>query len=149
MSTQLTLDQRKQRIETSVKIGLLGVAGFLVAPIILHTIVGIAGLAVAGFLGLAIINLAPAVAAQIANWRLKALKAVAARNPIETLENRYSQLKDSLLKQRDNIKQRIAIASKIYDQIKSFESQFNILIRDGVGVPYMIVVLSDGELAPS
>jgi len=120
-----SLEQKRQNIEKFVKILVLGVVGFLVAPVIFATIKGLIGLALAGVVALVMINLAPSVAAMIANWRLKALKAVAAANPIETLQNAYSTRKESLVKQRDNIKARIAVAAKIFSQITSFEKQFN------------------------
>jgi len=119
------LEARRKKIETWAKVLGLGVAAFLFAPFAIATITGLVSLIVVSVIGLLVVNVGiPWFAASLANWRLKALKAVAAANPIETLENRYSQLKDALLKQRDNIKQRIAIASKIFDQIRGYESQF-------------------------
>lgn len=119
-----TLEQKRQNIEKFVKVLVLCVVAFLVSPFIFATIKGLAGLAVAAIVACVMINLAPSCAALIANWRLKALKAVAAANPIETLQNAYSTRKESLMKQRDNIKARIAVASKIFSQITSFEQQF-------------------------
>jgi len=120
------LDIKRKKIETIVKVLAMCVAGFLFAPFAILTIKGLISLIVVGVIGLGVVNVGiPWLAVSLANWKLKALKAAAAANPIETLENRYAQLKDALLKQRDNIKQRIAIASKIYDQIKSFEAQFH------------------------
>ena len=120
------LEARRKRIETWAKVLGLGIAAFLFAPFAIATITGLISLIVVGTIGLLTVNIGiPWFSRSLANWRLKALKAVAAANPIETLQNRYAQLQDSLLKQRDNIKQRIAIASKIFDQIKLFENQFN------------------------
>ncbi len=125
MTTSTDLEARRKRIETWAKVLGLGVAGLLFAPFAVATITGLISLIVVGVIGLLAVNVGvPWFAASLANWRLKALKAVAAANPIETLENRYAQLKDSLLKQRENIKQRIAIASKIFEQIKGYESSF-------------------------
>jgi hypothetical protein len=120
-----TLEQKRQNIEKAVKIVVLCVVAFLVSPFIFATIKGLAGLAIAAVVAVVMINLAPSAAAMIANWRLKALKAVAAANPIETLQNAYSTRKESLVKQRDNIKARIAVAAKIYSQITAFEKQFS------------------------
>jgi hypothetical protein len=120
------LEQKRQRFEKIAKVVGLGVAGLLFAPFAAATITGLVSLLVVATLGLLTVNIGIPVGSRLmANWRLKALKAVAAANPIETLENRYSELKDSLMKQRDNIKARIAVASKIFSQIKSFESQFS------------------------
>ena len=119
-----TLEQKRQNIEKVVKILALCVVGFLVAPFIFATIKGLIGLAIAAIVSLVLINLAPSVAALIANWRLKALKAVAAANPIETLQNVYMTRKEALVKQRENIKARIAVAAKIFSQISDFEEKF-------------------------
>jgi hypothetical protein len=120
-----TLEQKRQNIERAVKIIVLCVVAFLVSPFIFATIKGLAGLAIAAVVALVMINVAPSAAALIATWRLKALKAVAAANPIETLQIAYNTRKESLIKQRDNIKARIAVASKIFSQITNFERQFN------------------------
>ena len=122
------LETKRKHIETAMKILGLGALCLILGPVyltLLHGLGALIALGIAAAGAFVVINLLPSFAAMVANWRLKALKAVAAANPIETLENRYSQLKDALLKQRENIKQRIAIASKIFDQIRSFESQFS------------------------
>lgn len=126
MTQTLTLEQRRTRIENIAKVIGIVALGFLFAPIAIMTIKGVISLIIVGAIGFATVNIGiPWFSRSVANWRLKAIKAVAAANPIETLENRYAQLKDALLKQRENIKQRIAIAMKIMEQIKTFESQFN------------------------
>ena len=118
------LEQKRQRIETAVKILALVVVGFFVAPFIFIAIKGLVGVLVAGTVGLAAVNLAPSVAAHIANWRLKALKAVAAANPIETLENQYAQRKDALVKIRENIQQSYAVLTNLQTQIKEYEQTY-------------------------
>lgn len=126
MTTSLDLEARRKTIEKWAKVLGLGVAAFLFAPFAIATITGLISLIVVGVIGLLVVNVGiPWFAVSLANWRLKALKAAAAANPIETLENQYAMKKDALVKQRDNIKQRIAIASTIHDQIESFESQFH------------------------
>ena len=56
-----------------------------------------------------IINLIPAFARLVGNWRLKALKAVAAANPIENLEMIYRDKMNALAASRENINATYAI----------------------------------------
>jgi len=122
------LELKRKRIETIVKIaGVIGIT-LILGPlylVILHGIGALFALAIAGVIGVTFVNFLPLFAAQLAVWKLKSFKALAAANPIEIFEKRYAEKKEILLKQRENIKQRIAIASKIYQQIASFETQFN------------------------
>lgn len=106
----IDIEAKRRFTENAAKIIGLGVISFLVAPIILIVIHGLIGLIVAVAIGGLAINMAPAGAAMLANWRVKALKAVAAANPIETLENQYKDRQGALFRIRDNIKQSYAPA---------------------------------------
>lgn len=124
MNTSNDLEAKRKRIELVVKIlGLCAVA-FLFEPIMIHVVSGLAGLAVTGLLGTSIVWFTPVVGAQLANWRLKALKAVAAANPIETLENQYQERQTALLAIRDNIKQSYAVLEDLRNAIKEHDEQF-------------------------
>jgi hypothetical protein len=93
---QTDIDKRRNRIELLIKTIGLCVAAFLVAPFVLIVIKGLIGLVVAAAIGGGIIFFTPVVARVVANWRLKALKAEAARNPIETLQNDYGKRQQGL-----------------------------------------------------
>jgi hypothetical protein len=118
------LEQKRKSIETAVKILALVVVGFIVAPVIFIAIKGLIGAIVAAVVGLVAINLAPSVAAMVANWRLKALKAVAAANPIETLENQYADRQNALMGIRDNIKESYAVLQDLYAQIQEHDEKY-------------------------
>jgi len=90
------LEQKRKRIELAVKITAFSIIGFLVAPVILLVIKGLVGLIVAGIIGFAAIQFAPYLGMVIANWRLKALKAEARKNPVETLQNIYVRKEDDV-----------------------------------------------------
>lgn len=81
---------RRQKIEKYAKYGLAALACFLVSPIIFGVIQGAIGLILLAAIGLGVINFAPVFAVKIANWKLKALKNEAAKNPIETMQNIYA-----------------------------------------------------------
>jgi hypothetical protein len=118
------LEQKRQRIEKVVKVLLLLGIGFVAAPFIFVAIKGLIGLLIALTIGVAAINFAPAVAAGLANWKLKALKAAAAANPIETLENQYAERESALLKIRENIKEFNAVVMELFSQIQAHNEQY-------------------------
>lgn len=119
------LELKRKRWERIGKVVGLAIAGFIFAPFAYATITGLISLLVVATIALVAVNVGvPWFSISLANWRLKAIKAAAAANPIEILENRYSQKETALLGQRENIKKRIAIATKIFSQIETFEAQF-------------------------
>lgn len=116
---------RRKRIETTVKVIGLAVAGFVVAPFVYIAIQGLVGLAVAGILSLAIVYATPAIAAKLANWRLKLLKAEAMKNPVETLQNQYVKKTQSLGEFREQIRIFSAQVLTFADQVKQY-------VKDGL-----------------
>lgn len=88
MNTPIT-DPRARRWGIIAKYAALLAVGFLVFPFIFSAIVGLLGLIVAAIIGFTAWMLAPAVESWGANMRLKMIKAEAAKNPIETLQNEY------------------------------------------------------------
>jgi len=92
----IDIEKRRNRIEMLVKIVGLCVAAFFVAPFVFIVIKGLIGMVVAAAVGGAMIFFTPVVARMAANWRLKAIKAEAARNPIETLQNDYGKRQEGL-----------------------------------------------------
>lgn len=85
MST-LTVEQRKARLAAGVKWGLGLIGAAIVAPVVFLAVQGLVGLILAGVLGLAIVHGAPVLSMRFANWKIKAIKAEAARNPVETMQ---------------------------------------------------------------
>ena len=125
MSTQqLTPEQRKKRIETVVKVLGMGLVGLIAAPFVLFSIGGLLGLVVIGVISLGIINFTPVVAAMMANWRLKALKAEAMRNPVETLQNDYIKKQNALADFRKAIVTFSSEVKNFADKLVGFNKQY-------------------------
>lgn len=82
----MNLDARKQRLSKWTTIILIGLAALIVSPLIFLVVKGIVGVAIAGVVGLAAITMAPVVGMKFANWKLRAIKNEATKNPIETME---------------------------------------------------------------
>lgn len=107
------IELKRKRIESIVKVAALGVVGFVVAPVIFLTIKGLIGLIVAAGISMTVINFTPWFAVKLANWRLKALKHEAMKNPIETLQNNYKDRLGALQRFREAI-------NSFSSEIKSF-----------------------------
>ena len=121
------LEQKSKRIQTIVSIIALGGACLLIGPLyltILHGLGALLGLGV-GAVGVFVsVNLMPWFALKVANWRLKALKAEAAANPIETLENLEQQKMEALSQRRDNIKQLDCVVQELWGQIEDYQTKY-------------------------
>lgn len=121
------LETKRKHIETAMKILGLGALCLILGPVYLTLIHGLGalialGIAAAG--AFVVINLLPSFAAMVANWRLKAIKAVAAANPIETLENQYAERQNALIKIRDNIKEFYAVVQELWSQIQEHNEKY-------------------------
>jgi hypothetical protein len=120
MNKQLTPEQRKQRIETVLKITGVGVVGFLVAPFILTAIGGIVGLAIAAGISFTAVNMLPWFALKVSNWRLKAIKSEAMKNPVETLQTEYIKKEVALKEFKENIRIFAGQVLGFGDQVKQY-----------------------------
>ncbi len=121
---ELSPEQRKERLEKVLKVVMLLIVGFVVAPFIFVAIKGLIGLAVAAVVGVLLSQFAPVLAALIANWRLKAIKAEAARNPIETLQNDYGRRVEALQQFKEAIE---SFSTEVYtfsDKLAGFKAQY-------------------------
>jgi hypothetical protein len=121
----MNLEQRKLNIEKGVKIGGVLVAGFLVAPFIFVAFKGVIGMLLAFGVAEGVVFMTPVIARKFANWRLKALKAEAMRNPVETLQNEYAKKKQALASYKENI-------AKFSAQVLAFADQVKQYVKDGL-----------------
>ena len=98
----------------------VGVVGFLVAPFVLQAIGGLVGLFVAAAIGFVGINFTQYFSMKVANWRLKAIKAEAMKNPVETLQNQYVQKQRALEDYKTQIGKFAAQVMAFADQVKNY-----------------------------
>ena len=130
MNTQLTPEQRKQRIETIAKVvGLLGVCFVLGTTTIAATVmtgIGVLGALILASAGVFTVwKFIPWFAMMIGNARLKAIKAEAMKNPVETLQNQLVKKREALQVFKEQI--RIFIG-----QVMSFETQVKQYVKEGL-----------------
>lgn len=124
MGQDLSMEERRARVEKIMKVVILLSVCFGMAPIIFLTIKGMIGLIIAGVISFAALQFAPVVAAVIANWRLKMLKDEAARNPVETLQNVYNIRVKALQTFRSSIQSFSAAVKDFQDKLKGFKVQY-------------------------
>jgi hypothetical protein len=127
MNSNLTPEQRKQRTELVIKVvGLLGVC-LVLGP--LATTLAAGGMALAGLIvGAAalftVVKFIPWFALKIGNARLKAIKAEAAKNPVETLQNDYQKRQTALGEFRQKIVNFSAEVKNFADKLVDFNKRF-------------------------
>lgn len=118
------LESKRKRIELAVKIGGALAVGFLVGPFIFVAIKGLIGLVIAAGVSLVAINFTPWFAAKVANWRLKALKHEASKNPIETLQNEYQSRQQALVSFEQSIKAFSAEVIGFKEKLAGFKKSY-------------------------
>jgi len=123
MNTPLTPEQRKQRTELAVKIvGLLGVC-IVLGPLyftILHGLGALAALFVGGAAIFTVVKFLPWFGMKIGNLRLKAIKAEAMQNPVETLQNQLVKKQEALNEFKNQIRVFAGQVLSFTDQVKQY-----------------------------
>jgi hypothetical protein len=99
----LSADEKARKTATIIKVVLFVVLGLIAAPIAFLAIKGLIGLIAAAVIAFTAITIAPVLGDMAANWKLKALKDEAARNPIETLQRELLRREKLLADQKPKI----------------------------------------------
>lgn len=119
-----TIDLKRARWAAGAKWALAAGAVLVVSPIVFLLVKGLVGLIVAGVLGMAIVNFAPVLAMKFANWKVKAIRAEAAANPVETLLNVFHQRERALGEFARSITAFRAEVAGFGDKVETFAAQF-------------------------
>ena len=123
-STPLTNEQRAKRWGIAAKVAAVGVFGFFVAPFILQSIAGLLGVAVFAGLSIALWSVLPVIGDMAANTRLKLMKAEAARNPVETLQNEHKRQSLMLEDRKNGIETMSGAIRTLAETIHQLEREF-------------------------
>jgi hypothetical protein len=118
-----TFEVKRSKLEFWLKLAAALVAGFLVSPFIIVAVQGLLGLGLAVAVTVTLVQIAPWFARKVANWKLKALKAEAERNPIEHLQNDYME-QDRLLQNKAELIKQFATEVEMYKTFLDKEGQF-------------------------
>jgi hypothetical protein len=103
MASTPSADERARRTAAIIKVVLFVALGLIAAPVAFLAIKGLIGLIVAAFIAFTAITIAPVLGDTAANWKLKALKDEAARNPVETLQRELLRRQTLLDEQKPKI----------------------------------------------
>lgn len=115
----IDLKRKKFAGITKIAIGALAIA--VLAPAIMLLVKGIIGIAIAGFVGLVIVNGAPVISMKLANWKIKAIVTEAKTNPIETMVNVANDRADRLKEALQRIGDLSASVKDFADKVVNFK----------------------------
>jgi hypothetical protein len=91
-----------------MQIGIIGVVGLVVAPVIFLAVKGIVGLVIAGVVGGIALALMPAVSEKLTQLKFQAMKIVISRAPVESLYARVQERHALLQEQRGVLQEQAA-----------------------------------------
>jgi len=106
------------------KIGLIGLAALVVAPVVFMIIKGIVGAAIALAVGGLVIALAPAVSQSLTTLKFKALGVVIDHSPVEALHQRAKERWEELENQQEMLKQQAASLESFRSKALRFIKQY-------------------------
>lgn len=118
------IDLKRKKFAGIVKIAIGALAIVVLAPAIMLLVKGIIGIAVAGLVGLAIVNGAPVISMKLANWKVKAIVAEAKTNPIETMVNIANDRADKLKEALQRIGDLSASVKNFADKVVGFKQKW-------------------------
>lgn len=122
----MNTEQKRRRIELAVKLTATLVVAFFVSPFIFVAINGLIGMIAATLIGVTAVNLAPWVGMKVANWRLKAIKHEASKNPIETLQNEYQERRQGMLDFRSAIETFSGAVNIFKEKLHAMENEYGV-----------------------
>lgn len=118
------IDLKRKKFAGIVKIAIGAIAIVVLAPAIMLLVKGIIGIAIAGTVGLAIVNGAPVISMKLANWKVKEIVAEAKKNPIETMINIQGDRVDKLIEAKTRIGDLQAAVMNFADKVTGFKKQW-------------------------
>jgi hypothetical protein len=118
------IDLKRKKFAGIVKIAIGALAIAVLAPAIMLLVKGIIGIAIAGTVGLLIVNGAPVISMKLANWKVKAIVSEAKTNPIETMVNIANDRADKLKEALQRIGDLSASVKNFADKVVGFKKQW-------------------------
>lgn len=120
----MNLQERYNSISTKAKWGIGIAAAVVVSPLAYVIIKGTVGLVVAGVAGLAVVHGAPYLSMKFANWKIKAIKAEARENPIETMENLLIAKRQAFKEFKVNVETAVTARNGFKTKIEEFAKKY-------------------------
>lgn len=120
----MDITARKAKIQKWATVGLIGLAGLIISPVVFLAIKGLVGLAIAAVLGLAVVTFTPWVSMKFANWRVKAIMHEASENPIETMINLLAAKQEAFNVFKENVTNAIAARDSFKSKCLEFAKKY-------------------------
>lgn len=121
------IDIRREKLIKHFKYGGLGLVLVAVVPLLFIVASMVAATVTAGAIavigGIALVNLIPVISMKGANWRLKAMKAEARTNPIETAQNQLAKMANQLDAFKQETAQRRSDGKAMVDEISELRKE--------------------------
>ena len=120
----MDIDTRRANVKKWATIGLVGLTGLIVAPVIFLAIQGLIGLIIAGVVGLAVVTFTPYMTMKFANWKVKSIMAEATANPIETMINLLAAKKAAFQTFKLNVENSAAARDTFKQKCEKFAAKY-------------------------
>ena len=120
----MDIDTRRANVKKWATIGLVGLTGLIVAPVIFLAIKGLIGLVIAGVVGLGVVTFTPWVTMKFANWKVRAIMAEAKENPIETMVNLLSAKQIAFKEFQINVTTAVTARNNFKSKIEAFAVKY-------------------------
>lgn len=120
----MDINERKARIQKWATVGLIGVIGLVVSPIIFMAITGLIGLIIAATVGLLVVTFTPYVSMKLANWKVKAIMHEAGENPIETMINLLRAKQQAFITFRTNVENAVTARDNFKTKCQAFAKKY-------------------------
>lgn len=117
-------EAQRAKVKKWATIGLIGLVGLIVSPIIFLAIQGLVGLVIAGVVGLSIVTFTPWMTMKFANWKVKAIMAEAKENPIETMINLLAAKQIAFKEFQVNVTTAVTARNNFKSKIETFAAKY-------------------------
>jgi Tfp pilus assembly protein FimV len=118
------MNQKFEKWNKIFKVGLIALGALIISPIIFMVVQGIVGAVIAASIGLVVVNAAPVVSMKLANWKVGAITAEAAKNPIETLQNLLIEKRNAYDTFVTNVTEAVAARNNFAVKCREFSTKY-------------------------
>jgi hypothetical protein len=117
-------EAQRAKVKKWATIGLVGLVGLIVSPIIFLAIQGLVGLVIAGVVGLSIVTFTPWMTMKFANWKVRAIMSEAKENPIETMINLLAAKQIAFKEFQVNVTTAVTARNSFKSKIETFAAKY-------------------------
>jgi hypothetical protein len=118
-------EAQRAKVKKWATIGLVGLVGLIVSPIIFLAIQGLVGLVIAGVVGLSIVTFTPWMTMKFANWKVRAIMSEAKENPIETMINLLAAKQIAFKEFQVNVTTAVTARNNFKSKIETFAAKIS------------------------